>query len=100
MKRNDLSRALVAFDQDSTIVAVVELSLKTWLVAGSGPGGLAPAAQEPACRCGAAAGAAASLARRGGEGRPPDRPDRGGLRGRPRRVLAGAGAALARHRSL
>ena len=31
MKRNDLSRALVAFDQDSTIVAVVELSLNTWL---------------------------------------------------------------------
>src|ERR1700693_846493 len=38
MKRNDLSRALVAFDQDSTIVAVVELSLKTWLVSGVGPG--------------------------------------------------------------
>src|ERR1700680_2318205 len=38
MKRNDLSRALVAFDQDSTIVAVVELSLKTWLVSGLLPG--------------------------------------------------------------
>ena len=38
MKRNDLSRALVAFDQDSTIVAVVELSLKTWLVSGLVPG--------------------------------------------------------------
>jgi transposase len=34
MERNDLSRALVAFDQNSTLVAVVELSLNNWLVAG------------------------------------------------------------------
>ena len=38
MKRNDLSRALVAFDQDSTIVAVDELSLNTCLVPGLLPG--------------------------------------------------------------
>jgi transposase len=38
MERNDLSRALVAFDQDSTLVAVVELSLNGWLVAGFVPG--------------------------------------------------------------
>src|SRR6202163_3876282 len=38
MKRNDLSRSLVAFDQNSTLVAVIELSLKTWLVAGLVPG--------------------------------------------------------------
>ncbi len=38
MQRNDLSRSLVAFDQDSTLVAVVELSLSTWLVAGLVPG--------------------------------------------------------------
>jgi transposase len=38
MQRNDLSTSLVAFDQDSTVVAVVELSLKTWLVAGLVPG--------------------------------------------------------------
>jgi transposase len=38
MQRNDLSRSLVAFDQDSTLVAVVELSLKRWLVAGLVPG--------------------------------------------------------------
>ena len=37
MQRNDLSRSLVAFDQDSTLVAVVELSLSTWLVAGLVP---------------------------------------------------------------
>lgn len=38
MKRNDLSRSLVAFEQDSTLVAVIELSLKTWVVAGLAPG--------------------------------------------------------------
>jgi transposase len=38
MKRNDLSRSLVAFEQDSTLVVVIELSLKTWLVAGVVPG--------------------------------------------------------------
>jgi len=38
MKRNDLSRCLVAFGQNSTLVAVVELSLKSWLVAGLVPG--------------------------------------------------------------
>src|SRR5713101_6182278 len=38
MQRNDLSRSLVAFDQNSTIVAVVELSLNSWLVAGVVPG--------------------------------------------------------------
>ena len=38
MQVNDLSRSLVAFDQNSTLVAVVELSLKSWLVAGLVPG--------------------------------------------------------------
>ena len=31
---NDLSRSLVALDQDSTIIAVVELSQSSWLVGG------------------------------------------------------------------
>jgi transposase len=38
VKRNDLSRSLVAFDQNSTLVAVVELSLKSWVIAGLVPG--------------------------------------------------------------
>ena len=38
MKRNDMSRSLVAFDQNSTLVAVIELSLKSWLIAGLVPG--------------------------------------------------------------
>jgi transposase len=38
MQKNDLSRSLVAFEQNSTLIAVVELSLKTWLVSGLVPG--------------------------------------------------------------
>jgi transposase len=34
MKRDDLSRSLVAFDQASSLVAVVERSLGSWLAAG------------------------------------------------------------------
>jgi len=40
---DDLSRSLAAFDQDSTLIAVIEMSLKSWLVAGIVPGvGRAP----------------------------------------------------------
>ena len=35
---NDLSRSLVPLQQDSTLVAVIELSLSGWLVAGIVPG--------------------------------------------------------------
>ena len=35
---NDLSRSLVALDQDSTIIVVVEMSQSSWLVAGMLPG--------------------------------------------------------------
>ena len=35
---NDLSRSLFALDQNSTIVAVVELSQSSWLVGGVVPG--------------------------------------------------------------
>jgi transposase len=38
MKRNDLSRSLVVFEQHSTLVAVIEMGLKRWLVAGLVPG--------------------------------------------------------------
>jgi len=37
-QHNDLSRSLVAFRQDGTLVAVVELSRSSWLVAGVVPG--------------------------------------------------------------
>ena len=35
---DDLSRSLVAFDQESALVAVIELSNASWLVAGTLPG--------------------------------------------------------------
>jgi transposase len=35
---SDLSRSLVALDQNSTIIAVIELSQSSWLVAGMLPG--------------------------------------------------------------
>src|SRR4051794_11302920 len=35
---NDLSRSLVALDQNSTIIAVVEMSQSSWLVGGMLPG--------------------------------------------------------------
>ena len=35
---NDLSRSLVALDQNSTIIAVVELSQSSWLIGGLVPG--------------------------------------------------------------
>ena len=37
-QRNDLSRSLAAFDQNSTIIAVIEMSRSSWLVAGVIPG--------------------------------------------------------------
>ena len=37
-KPNDLSRSLVALDQNSTIIVVVELSHSSWLVGGVVPG--------------------------------------------------------------
>src|ERR1700741_4758484 len=36
--KSDLSRSLVALEQEKTVVAVVELSLATWLVGGVVPG--------------------------------------------------------------
>ena len=49
MQQNDLSKSLVAFNQDSTLVAVIELSAKSWLVAGLVPG----VAREPLKKQGA-----------------------------------------------
>src|SRR3954468_20671094 len=37
-QRDDLSRSLVPFEQDGTLVAVVELSRSSWLVPGLMPG--------------------------------------------------------------
>src|ERR1700736_1205094 len=92
---NDLSRSLVALDQDSTIIAVVEMSQSSWLVAGMLTG-IEPTAQEAGAECRKAAWPAASLARRGGQGWPQDHPDCTGLRSWSRRLLVGALAEGAR----
>jgi transposase len=36
--KNDLSKSLIPFEQHETVLAVVELSLRTWLVGGMVPG--------------------------------------------------------------
>jgi transposase len=35
---NDMSRSLVCFDQDASLIAVIELSKSSWLIAGTVPG--------------------------------------------------------------
>ena len=60
MERNDLSRSLVAFDQASTMVVVVELSFRSWLVAGLVPG----LSRQPLKKQGADAQALLTLLRR------------------------------------
>ncbi len=37
-KLNDLSQSLTAFEQDSTLIVVIEMSQTSWLVAGIVPG--------------------------------------------------------------
>ena len=37
-KPNDLSLSLIAFEQNNTLIAVIEISLSSWLVAGIVPG--------------------------------------------------------------
>ena len=36
-KQNDLSRSLIAFEQNNTLIAVIEMSLNSWLVTGIVP---------------------------------------------------------------
>ena len=86
---NDLSRSLVALDQNSTIIAVIEMSQSSWLVAGVLPGierqprkKLEPSPER----------LLAVLHRWRDEAVRADRTheDCAGLRSRPRRLLAGA----------
>ena len=47
-KQNDLSKSLVALEQDATLIAVVEMGQASWLVAGIAPG----LDRYPLTRCG------------------------------------------------
>jgi transposase len=37
-QQNDLSRSLIPFEQATTLIAVIELSQSSWLIAGTIPG--------------------------------------------------------------
>ena len=100
---NDLSRCLTALDQDSTLIAVIEMSQSSWLVAGMLPG----VERQPLKKLAAAETALLGLLHRWRDeatkaGRTVSRivvPPFPGLRGRPGWLLAGAVAAGARYRS-
>src|SRR3954464_10371516 len=96
---NDLSRSPIALNQDGTLIAVIEMSRSSWLVAGIVPG-IAPPAEEARARRGGAAGLARALAGRGDPGWARDHAHRRLLWGGPRRVLAGPLAPGTRNRGL
>src|SRR5215472_14778953 len=95
---NDLSRSLVPLDQDSTIIAVVELSQSSWLVGGV----VAGIERQPRKKLEPSPERLLALLHRWRDesvraGRTITR-DCGCLRSRPRRLLAGALAGGARGR--
>src|SRR6516165_41320 len=97
---NDLSSSLAALDQDSTLIAVIEMSRSTWLVASIVPG----INRQPLKKLAADETALLQLLDRWRDeatktGRTIGS-DRGGLRSRPGRLLADAVAAGTRHRGL
>src|SRR3954467_3296104 len=103
-KPADLNRCLAALDQDHTIIAVIEMSQSSWLVAGVVPGiarhplkKLAPdqdaLPQNPRPAPGPPPQAPPRLAGGARPSRPRDQPHCCRLRGRPRRLLVGPLAA-------
>src|SRR3954469_8839024 len=95
-KPADLNRCLAPLDQDHTIIAVIEMSQSSWLVAGVVPGiarqPLKKLAPDPPPQ------APPPLARRGGSSWPRDQPHCRRLRGWPRWPLVGAPGPGSRHR--
>ena len=88
-KVNELSRSLAALDQDTTLIAVVELSSKSWLVAAAVPG----IERHPLKKLDPDASALLKLierCRREAERRAHDQAGGAGLRGGAGRLLAGA----------
>jgi transposase len=71
-KANDMSRCLAAFNQDSTLVVVIELGLKSWLVAGIVPGIERHPLKKLKPNEGSAASPVLSLVRGGKESGPSD----------------------------
>jgi hypothetical protein len=73
---NDLSRSLVALEQDATLIAVIEMGQSSWLVAGVVPGIERQPSEEAHGRSGWIAAASASLAERSRAGWAHDQADR------------------------
>ena len=82
-KLNDLSRSLTPLEPDGTLIAVIEMSLSSWLVAGIVPGVERQPLKKLAVDESCIAEAAASMARGSREGWIHDQTHRRRLRGRP-----------------
>src|ERR1700761_3904215 len=95
---DDLSRSLAAFDQNSTLIVVVEMSAANWLVAAMIPG----VDRQPMKKLEPDPNALLQLLERWRAEAAKDGPDNWPCcpcpRGGPRRVLAGAVAACSRRR--
>jgi len=100
-KLNDLSRSLTPLEPDGTLIAVIEMSLSSWLVAGIVPG----IERQPLKKLVVDENALLKLLHRWREeaekGRTHDQTHRCRFRGQPGRLLAGrAGLWLATSRSM
>src|SRR5262245_34092071 len=97
-KLNDLSRSLTTLDAHHTVIAVIEMSLSSWVVAGIVPG----VERQPLKKLDTDENSLLKLLDRwrkgGGEGRTQDQTRCHGVRGRPGWLLAGAMAQSTRHR--
>ena len=80
---NDLSRSLIPFCQESTLIAVVDMSQSSWLVAGIVPGVERHPLKKLDPDQEALPATDPAVAGRGGEGWPDDHSDRPRVRGRP-----------------
>ena len=93
---NDFSRSRIALEPNGTLIAVIEMSLSSWLVAGILPG----VERQPLKKLAVDESAETAAAMAGGsrESRTQDRAHCSRLRGRPRRFLASALAQGTQHR--
>jgi transposase len=82
-KLNDLSRSLTALEPGSTLIAVIEMSLSGWLVAGIVPGVERQPLKKLAVDESALLKLLHSMAGRSGESGTQDRAHCSRLRGRP-----------------
>jgi hypothetical protein len=76
---NDLSRSLTAFDPNSTLVVVVEMSKASWLVSGAVPGVERQPLKKAGAGCDGTVAVDRAVAGRGGTCWAADQPDRAGL---------------------